>query len=63
MRMSKIIHKIAPGLFDYDQRLEKLSKTAQPLERLDTQIAWDTAQKLGMPLVSPSAGDNGPMRE
>jgi len=39
--MSKFIHKKSPGFFDYDQRLEKLSKTAQPLERLDARIDWE----------------------
>lgn len=39
--MSKFIHKMAPGFFDYDQRLDKLSKTAQPLERLDARIDWE----------------------
>lgn len=39
--MSKFIHKMTPGFFDYDQRLEKLSKTAQPLERLDGRIDWE----------------------
>jgi len=32
---------MAPGFFDYDQRLEKLSQTTQPLERLNSRIDWE----------------------
>lgn len=39
--MNKFIKKMSPGLFDYDQRLDKLSRTAQPLERLDARINWE----------------------
>lgn len=39
--MSKIIQRKHPGLFDYDQRLEKLSRSAPPLERLDKRIEWE----------------------
>ncbi len=39
--MSKFIPKKAPGFFDYEQRLEKLSKAVQPLERLDARIHWE----------------------
>lgn len=39
--MNKYIRKKAPGFFDYDQRLEKLSQTAQPLERLNGRIDWE----------------------
>ncbi len=37
----KITQKKQPGLFDYDQRLKKLSQTVQPLERLDARIDWE----------------------
>jgi IS5 family transposase len=30
-----------PGLFDYDQRMEKLSQREPPLERLDKRIDWE----------------------
>lgn len=30
-----------PGLFDYDQRMEKLSEKEPPLERLDKRIDWE----------------------
>lgn len=39
--MTKTIQKKHPGFFDYDQRLEKLGQTAQPLERLDARIDWE----------------------
>lgn len=39
--MKKYILQRSPGFFDYDQRLEKLSKTAPPLERLDARIDWE----------------------
>lgn len=37
----QITPKKQPGLFDYDQRLKKLSQTVQPLERLDARIDWE----------------------
>lgn len=39
--MNKTIQKKFPGLFDYDNRLEKLSQSDPPLERLDKRINWE----------------------
>lgn len=39
--MNKTIQKKFPGLFDYHNRLEKLSQSDPPLERLDKRINWE----------------------
>lgn len=39
--MIKTIQKKYPGLFDYDQRLQKLGESEPPLDRLDKRINWE----------------------
>lgn len=39
--MTKNIEKKQPGLFDYENRMEKLSQIACPLERLNERIDWE----------------------
>lgn len=41
MKKNKTIQKQDPGLFDYQNRMEKLSQTASPLEKLDGRIKWE----------------------
>ena len=41
MNRNKIIGKRDPGLFDYQNRMRKLSETASALEKLDARIDWE----------------------
>lgn len=41
MKKNKTIQRQDPGLFDYQNRMEKLSQTASPLEKLDGRIQWE----------------------
>src|SRR3989338_9509224 len=39
--MNKTTEKQAPGLFDYQDRMKKLSQTGSALEKLDARIEWE----------------------
>lgn len=50
----------APGLFDYDQRLDLLMAHGDPLSRLDAVVDWDIFLPLVEPVRSGSAEPRGP---
>ena len=40
MNKNETIRKEDPGLFDYQNRMKKLSEMTSPLEKLDSRIPW-----------------------
>lgn len=58
--MSKTIEKQEPGLFDYQERMKKLSETLSPLEKLDTRIDWEIFRaQLAAGVTKESKGPGG----
>ena len=58
--MTKTIRKMSPGLFDYDNRIEKLGKASHPLDRLDRRIDWEIFRAdLETIFAKPAKGHGG----